>query len=232
MGRRDVAARPVEPGTMLGRRGGRRSDGSSVRRTRQRMRRRTYARDVIVSHYLSRVPVLGPDSPAANVPTPYPPSPLPSPSPPPATPPDAPEPPIGPKNFLDMLALPPGDEKRCKEFRDCLKTIELELCPVCEELAFNSDVGPVPELDWRALPDYVEREGEKEASEGGDDGMDVEEEEKVVCKRCRAHLTTNRKAMVKEADGGPPAKPLKFSKANNSLFGTSHNLASEIMLRD
>jgi hypothetical protein len=203
-----------------------------VRRTRQRVRRRTYARDVIVSHYPSRVPVLGPDSPAANVPTPCPPSPSPSPSPPPATPPDAPEPPIGPKNFLDIPALPPDDEKRCKGFRDRLKTIELELCPVCEELVFNSDVGPVPELDWRALPDYVEREGGKESSEGGDDGMDVEEEETVVCKRCRAHLTTSRKAMVKEADGGPPAKPLKFSKANNSPFGTSHNLASEIMLRD
>ena len=82
-----------------------------------------------------------------------------------------------------MPALPPDDETRCKEFRDRLKTIELELCPVCEELAFNSGVGPVPELDWRALPDYVEREGEEEASEGGDDGMDVEEEEKVACKR-------------------------------------------------
>jgi hypothetical protein len=89
-----------------------------------------------------------------------------------------------------MPAPPPDDEKRCKEFRDRLKTIELELCPVCEELAFNSGVGPVPELDWRALPDYVEREGEEEASEGGDDGMNVEEEEKVACKRCRAHLTT------------------------------------------
>ena len=60
--------------------------------------------------------------------------------------------------------------------------------------------------------------------------MDVEEEEKVACKRCRALLTTRRKAMVKEAAGCPPAKPLKFSKANNCLFGTSHNLASEIML--
>jgi hypothetical protein len=38
--------------------------------------------------------------------------------------------------------------------------------------------------------------------------------------------------MVKEAAGCPPAKRLKFSKANNCLLGTSHNLASEIMLRD
>jgi hypothetical protein len=50
--------------------------------------------------------------------------------------------------------------------------------------------------------------------------MDVEEEEKVACKTCRALLTTRRKAMVKEAAGCPPAKRLKFSKANNSPFGT------------
>jgi hypothetical protein len=130
-----------------------------------------------------------------------------------------------------MSALPPDDEERCEEFRARLKTIELELCPVCEKLAFDSAVGPVPELDWHGLPDYVKREGGEEAREGGDDGMDVEEEEKVACKRCGALFTTRRKAMVKgaEAVGGPPAKPLKFFKANNSLFGTSHNLASEIM---
>jgi hypothetical protein len=48
-----------------------------------------------------------------------------------------------------MPALPPGDEKRCKEFRDHLKTIELELCPVCEEL--TSTVMSVPYLSWTGV---------------------------------------------------------------------------------